>query len=58
MEDERRAGAAVVLVCADGGVEMGSGEAEEGTSSVEGDTLVIYVRWAGRWWCFSFSVMR
>lgn len=47
MEDERCAGAAVVLVSLGGGVEEGRGEECEGEDSVEGNYLVVGLGWGG-----------
>lgn len=55
MEDERCAGAAVVLVSLGGGVEEGRGEGGEGKGAVEGDYLVVGLGWGG--WYILF-VMR
>lgn len=55
MEDERRAGAAVVLVSLGGAVEERRGEGHEGEDPLEGDYLVG--RTDGRGGCYSFFIV-
>ena len=55
MEDERRAGAAVVLVSLGGAVEERRREGHEGEDPLEGDYLVGRIGWE-RWllWVFFY----